>query len=216
MEEVEKLNINSSVEFKLSQNDIIDVLVDEKLKSLLEDFKILSEYKDKYKVENLIINYCFELYPKLNEGFKYKSFNSKGNNMTGLKHLFIEDDKIIISSVSNYSNFGYSVTFNRRTDISNSVIEHEEILFTLNKTEHAELFENLLRNFEDLKSKVEEFLSKYEYLIKEENKYPKNFIELNHSKLAKIYKMQFTKRAMSENKVLKSFLTQKFLIHGEL
>jgi hypothetical protein len=196
--ENKNVKVNTEVDFRITQNDIIEMLVDDRFNQILEKTShFAAEAKrlnDKYTCEFAKETFA-RLHPKLvKAGYLYVHNNKhSGDQKAELKFKTIN-------------------TYNSNSELNNCVYRlYGKITATFQKVE--DLDDNTkITHVANIVMEVPVNTEEIRILQTEINEFLKTLPEkLSRPAMVRQLKSEFTRKAVSENKSLQKFLTTKFL-----
>jgi hypothetical protein len=196
--ENKNVKVNTEVDFRITQNDIIEMLVDDRFNHIVERLNYFSseakKLNDKYSSEFAKLKFA-ELYPKLvKAGYVYNHINSNSSN---------QEVKLAFKTINSYSSTGdLSSNYYSFYDKFTAVFQKIEEINDNGKITHvANIVMEVPVNTEEIR-----------ILQAEINEFIKTLPDkLSRSAMVRQLKSEFTRKAVSENKSLQKFLTTKFL-----
>jgi len=196
--ENKNVKVNTEVDFRITQNDIIEMLVDDRFNHIVEKTNnFAAEAKrlnDKYTCEFAKETFA-KLHPKLAKaGYAYVHNNKhSGNQIAELKFKTIS-------------------TYNSNSELNNCVYRlYGKITATFQKVE--DLDDNTkITHVANIVMEVPVNTEEIRILQAEIDEFIKTLPDkLSRPAMVRQLKSEFTRKAVSENKSLQKFLTTKFL-----
>jgi hypothetical protein len=187
--ENKNVKVNTEIDFRVTQSDIIEMLVEDKIKFLtakIKDFKERALNLGPRNNEHFLSVFKIK-FTELKD-YKVSAVNSQGKTAE-IKYPYI-DEKGNVASMYTYIYESHNVAFVNTKTVNDVEITNYIKFIIPNNFDMSEV--------EALKKEIAEFSLTL----------PKS---LNAAKLAKEIKTEFTRKAVAENKTLQKFLTTKFL-----
>lgn len=193
----ENLKINSEIEFKINQNDIIEMLVDDRINFILEKAKEFqkSELTLKDELETYVRNH----YTDIPSDATFTSIRGSGLIINEHTRLVLNaDNSGLQRSMTNFYS-KYEISFGIE-ELINGIKKYTT--YTVSLDNIKEILPHIYEYLDKRDKELHEFFTKYGEI---------KYIDLNRNKMVKKLKIEFTRKAVTENKGLQKFLTTKFI-----